>query len=153
MSEAKLWGDIQSGMVARWHAQRHEDKHSTGIPDVSFGIGRRSEGWVELKYLPEMPNLSSNKPWDFKYDHFTSDQRNWLELRLRHGTGRLFLLCRFGDDLTALWNWERMRLRLGVQPLRDIINAANAQWWHGVDFGELENVLTNSRVIPPRFKI
>jgi hypothetical protein len=153
VSEAKLWEDIQQGMTARWHCQRHEDKYSTGIPDVSFGIQKRSEGWIELKWLNRLPEFNG-KPWDFKYDHFTSDQRNWLEMRTRHGGGRVFLLCRFGADLTCVWNWNRVRTLLGAAPLEDIIKAANAQWWHsGIDFEELEHVLANNRIIQPRYRL
>lgn len=153
MSEAKLWEDVQQGMTARWHAQRHEDKHSTGIPDVSFGIHKKSEGWIELKYLKRLPDFCG-KPWDFKYDHFTADQRNWLEQRTRHGMGRVFLMCRFGNELTVIWNWTRVRALLGQEPLEKIIKAASAQWWHGgIDFAELEHVLANNRIIEPRFKL
>lgn len=35
-------------MGRRWLAQRHEDKYSVGIPDVSF-IFDRVSGWLELK--------------------------------------------------------------------------------------------------------
>lgn len=153
MSESKLWDDIQSGMVARWHAQRHEDKHSKGIPDVSFGIQKRAEGWIELKFLKRLP-IFTNKPWDFSLDHFTPEQRNWAEMRTKHGPGRVFLLCRFGDDLTCVWNWSRVRQLLGNEPLETIIKAANAQWWHSpIDVEELEHVLANNRIIQPRFRL
>jgi hypothetical protein len=153
MSEADLWSDIQKGMLTRWHAQRHEDKHSTGIPDVSFGIQKRSDGWIELKFLKRLPDFNG-KPWDFKYDHFTPDQRNWLETRTKHGTGRVFLMCRFGPDLTVVWNWNRVRLLLGQAPLETIIKAGNAQWWHSpIDFAELAEVLANNRIIQPRFQL
>lgn len=153
MSEAKLWEDIQQGMMTRWHAQRHEDKHSTGIPDVSFGIQKRAEGWIELKFLKRLPDFTG-RPWDFKYDHFYPEQRNWAEQRTRHGPGRVFLMCRFGDELTCIWNWSRVRELLGQAPLETVIKAANAQWWHSpIDFAELEHVLANNRIIQPRYRL
>lgn len=153
MSEADLWEETRNGMLTKWHAQRHEDKYSTGIPDVSYGIGKRAEGWIELKYLKRLPEMTE-KPWDFKYDHYTSDQRNWMRLRQRHGPGRVFLMCRFGDTLTAIWNIARIQDLLGKAPLETIIKAANAQWWHhDVDYGELAEVLTNNRIIKPRFSL
>jgi len=154
--EQQLWDDIRGAMVGRWHAQRHEDRYSTGIPDVSFGIGRRSDGWVELKYLPKWPasRMACNKPWDFSYDHFTAEQRNWMSLRARHGTGRVFLICRFGDTCTLVWNWARIEKLLGVAPLDKVVKAASAQWWHApIDPEELEQVLSGNRIIPPRFRI
>lgn len=153
MSEDKLWDDTRDGMTGRWHAQRHEDKYSKGIPDVSFGIQKKAEGWIELKFLPRLPNMDG-RPWDFKYDHFYPEQRNWAEQRTKHGPGRVFLLCRFGTELTAIWNWNRVRALLGQAPLDTIIKAANAQWWHGqIDFEELEHVLANNRIIQPRYKL
>lgn len=151
--EQKLWDDVRVCMTGRWHAQRHEDRYSTGIPDVSYGIGRKADGWIELKVIKRMPAFC-DKPWDFSYDHFTADQRNWLDLRHKHGTGRVFLMCRFAEAGTVAWKWDRVRPLLGTQPLERIIRAANAQWWHSpIDPSELEQVLTSSRVIPPRFSI
>lgn len=151
--EQILWDDIREGMTARWHPQRHEDRFSTGIPDVSYGIQKLTDGWVELKYLRRLPEFSS-KPWDFRLDHFTPEQRNWAEMRTRHGTGRVFLLCRFGEELTAIWNWSRIRGLLGQATLDTVIRAANAQWWHSpIDFAELELVLARNRVVEPRYKI
>lgn len=153
MSEDKLWEDIRDGMATRWHAQRHEDKYSKGIPDVSFGIAKRTDGWVELKFLPRLPTFS-DKPWDFRLDHFTPEQRNWAEMRTKHGPGRVFLLCRFGSELTVIWNWSRIRGLLGQATLDTVIRAANAQWWHGaIDCDELTNVLANNRVIQPRYRL
>lgn len=151
MSEAKLWEDVRDGMTTRWHAQRHEDKYSKGIPDVSFGIGRKADGWVELKYLPAWP--SGSRPWDFSFDHFTAEQRNWLEMRLRHGTGRVFMLCGFGPQGAAIWNWARLRDKLGLVAFDEILRASNAQWQHGIDYEELTNVLANNRIIAPRFRL
>lgn len=153
--EQKLWDDVRDSMVGRWHAQRHEDKYSKGIPDVSFGIQKRSEGWIELKVLRALPSaIGSDKPWDFSYDHFPGEQRNWLTERSKHGLGRVFLMCRFGDTGTLIWNWSRVNKLLGQAPLDRIIRAASAQWWHSpIDPEELERVLADNRVIEPRYKI
>jgi hypothetical protein len=152
VSEAKLWDDVRCGMNTRWHAQRHEDKYSTGIPDVSYGIKRLADGWIELKYTPALPTPGDG-PWDFSMHHFTPEQRNWLEKRTKHGTGRVFLMARMGP-VTAIWNWNRIRELLGRANFKTIMNASNAQWWHGpIDFEELTSVLANNRTIPPRFKL
>lgn len=139
MSEANFWQEIQSGMTGRWHAQRHEDKHSMGVPDVSYALSVRApeagpgaafrwraDGWIELKYLPGPPK--GRKPWDFKLDHFTPEQRNWLTLRSRAGRGMVFLMCRFGPGLAAIWNWKDLEPVLGVGSFNDILGEANAVW-------------------------
>lgn len=153
MSESLLWDRIRDGMSSRWHAQRHEDKYSTGIPDVSYGIGRRGEGWIELKFLKTYPRTGEDQPWDFKLDHFTPEQRNWLTQRSKHGTGRVFLLCQFGDTVTGIWQWPKLREVLGKQPLHEIEKAASALWWHcPIDFTELSSVLADNRKIPCRYR-
>lgn len=151
MSEANLWERTRDGMIGRWHAQRHEDKHSKGIPDVSYGIARRGDGWIELKYLDRYPTKPG--PWDFKLDHFTPEQRNWLSSRAKHGTGRVFIMAQFGDRLTAIWQWAKLEPLLGRASFADIEKAASALWWHGpVDFAELTTVLADNRVIPCRYR-
>lgn len=152
MSEDALWDRIRDGMATRWHAQRHEDKYSTGIPDVSYGIERIGDGWIELKFLDRYPKYP-NKPWDFALDHFTPQQRNWLEMRHRHGTGRVFVMAQFGDTLTAIWAWSSLRSLLGVRSFIDIERAASALWWSPrIDYSELAIVLASNRKIPTRYK-
>lgn len=153
MSEEKLWDDLRDGMSARWHHQRHEDKYSKGIPDVSYGIAGLADGWIELKYVEKFPANPGKEGWDFGYRHFTADQRNWLTLRRKYGQGRVFLMCRFGDKVTAIWDWRKLAPLLGRASLNEILAAASAQWWHGpIDCTELEQVLASNRVIKPRFR-
>jgi len=152
VSEADLWDRTRDGMGPRWHAQRHEDKHSKGIPDVSYGIARRAEGWIELKFLKRYP-IKVEEPFDFKLDHFIPEQRNWLTLRRRHGLGRVFLMCQFGDTLTAIWDWRNLEPLLGKAPIGKIEQAASGLWWHGpVDYEELSSILADNRKIPCRYK-
>lgn len=127
-----------------------------GIPDVSYalsvrapgaGLGetlrRRADGWIELKYLPRPPK--SRKPWDFKLDHFTPDQRNWLTLRSRTGRGMVFLMCRFGPGLAAIWSWENLEPVLGVGLFEDILGEASAVWGaRGINWQSLAEILATS---------
>lgn len=159
MSEAVFWKEIQAGMRGRWHAQRHEDRLSMGIADVSYAInapvarqfGRaRADGWIELKYLRRRP--VGDAPWDFKLDHLTPDQRNWLTLRTEAGRGLVFVMCRFGPDLAAIWHWPKLEAALGVDSFQETLLAANASWWHRpIQWGELVAVLTHNRTFKPEF--
>lgn len=86
-----LWDQVKVSMSNLWDAQRHEDKYSVGIPDVSFGINDKN-GWIELKYLEKWPKYGT-----VKIPHFTSQQRNWLERRDGFGGG-CWLLLQVGND-------------------------------------------------------
>jgi len=80
-SEKDLWRFIKESMGAHWDAQRHEDKDSLGIPDVSYGLQDR-QGWIELKYVEKFPKRDTTP---IKIPHFTPLQRNWLNKRYRYG--------------------------------------------------------------------
>lgn len=151
MSESDLWEHVREGMRSRWHAQRHEDKHSKGIPDVSYAMRRKTDGWVEMKFLPEYPTVSrhkSEKPWDFKLDHFTPEQRNWMNLRDDHSAGRIFLLARLGTS-HIIWQWRRVRYMWGSMPFFALEEKASGLWLgRGIDFGQLELILSDARCFP-----
>lgn len=142
MSEHLLWERIRGGMGPRWDAQRHEDKYSTGIPDVSYGC-RGRDGWIELKYLEKEP-APRTRSWDFRYSHFTAEQRNWLTRRMERGSGRLFLLAQMGDNV-YLWRWRTLSVLLGNHTFDHIRQAAEGQWRPGpIDYQQL-TVLLSSR--------
>lgn len=152
MSEALLWDRVSAGMTTRWHAQRHEDKYSKGIADVSYGIARRGDGWIELKFKKRYP-ADPAAPFDFTLDHFPAEQRNWLSQRAKFGTGRVFLMCQFGDTLTAIWHWPKLQPLLGKASMEEIEKAASALWWFTpIDFEELTSVLADNRKIPCRYR-
>lgn len=151
MSEAALWDTLRVGMGGLWHAQRHEDKHSTSIPDVSYAMGS-VDGWIELKYMNEVATARSlnSKTFDFHRDHFPEEQRNWLTERARRGAGNVFVICRFDGYLhkdgrvTAIWLWRDLSKSLGRWSMRSIIEDHSAAWWSGsIHFGELTRVLYN----------
>lgn len=77
MSENSMWRHVRDGMRGLWTVQRHEDKMSKGIADVSFAIGQVN-GWLELKYLPHWPKKADNV---VQIPHFTNEQRVWLSER------------------------------------------------------------------------
>jgi hypothetical protein len=47
--EQAAWAQLRLAMDDHWVAQRHEDRFSVGIPDVSFVLPGGHSGWIELK--------------------------------------------------------------------------------------------------------
>ena len=92
-AEQKMWDFIRPKMKGLWDVQRHEDKYSQGVPDLSFGI-QGINGWIELKIMPKYPK-NMNRP--FMIRHFTPYQKNWLKKRQKYG-GNCWLLLRIEDD-------------------------------------------------------
>jgi hypothetical protein len=84
--ERNFWTYLSKAMGKLWDAQRHEDKLTCGIPDVSYAIEGQS-GWIELKCLEKWP--SSNII--VRVPHLTPYQKLWLFLRGNHGHAFLFL--------------------------------------------------------------
>ncbi len=152
MAEADLWNTLRDGMAGRWHCQRHEDKYSTGIPDVSFGIGRVSDGWIELKYLDKLPRDLRVRPFDFALDHLTPEQRNWMDLRSKFGTGRVFLMLQAGDAY-YLWHWPKLSEMLGRVPFNKIDQIAIGVWQRKIPFDDLKLCLASMKRAERRFTL
>lgn len=150
MTEDDLWQETQGLLNGLWHGQRHEDKHSRGIPDVSFGIGRTVEGWIELKQIDRVPHPTDR--WDLPLTYFTPQQRNWLRLRAQFGTGKLYLyLCT--PTMRFLWPWKRLESLLGHAQWAEIEDAAIGVWQGPPPALELANALKTGKKVPRRFKL
>lgn len=48
LPEQRVWDTLKRRMPEDFLPQRHEDKYSSGIPDLSF-VWRGVSGWIELK--------------------------------------------------------------------------------------------------------
>lgn len=136
-TEADLWQWISHEIGGLCHLQRHEDKLSVGIPDISYawaGI----DGWIELKTLNHEP--PQDEVFDFSYAYFKAHQRNWLTKRARSGNGRVYLACWVNPDTLVVWQWGRVSAALGsdtwknVKGLADGIIIGHPSWraWRGV---------------------
>lgn len=93
MTEQQLWKFLSSKMKGKWLAQRHEDRLSQGIPDVSFSIRGVGHGWMELKAIDAaMPAAPVRIP------HLTDLQRAWI---MSHGQagGGVFVLVSIGEGI------------------------------------------------------
>ncbi len=83
-------------MSPYWAAQRHEDKHTKGIPDVSYSMNGVN-GWIELK------TVEINKLGKVNIPHFTAEQRQWLKRHGRRG-GHCFLFV----EVTGGRSWSTL---------------------------------------------
>ena len=90
MSEQALWQNLKTKMRGKWHVQRHEDRLSPGIPDLSF-VCQGVAGWMELKYM---------EAWPKRADTLTDIglsvvQKAWMDAYVKHG-GLAFVLLQVG---------------------------------------------------------
>lgn len=131
--EHKLWVYIRDGMGNRWLPQRHEDKHSVGIPDLSYCINR--SGWMELKYSP----LPKNPDTVIKIKHWTVKQRNWIVSR-GEKIGMCFVLLQVGSSYLLI-GWDKCDLinKVTYGELRD---AAITVWDGRIDWNNLVTLIT-----------
>jgi hypothetical protein len=133
MSEHRLWLYLRDNMASSWEAQRHEDRLSTGIPDVSYSM--LHHGWIELKYLAAAPKKASTP---MRIEHYTTDQRNWI---MRHGSrgGLVFLLLQVGRDY-LLFDWTRAR-EIGQVTFAEHCAMAAKHWAGRINWSELSYAL------------
>jgi len=90
MAEKSLWKYLKNNMKKRWDATRHEDRVTSGVPDVSYGINGVN-GWIELKAMARWPREGLRIPG------FTLEQKRWLQSRDEAG-GNVWIFLRIGRD-------------------------------------------------------
>jgi len=126
--ESALWAYVRAGMRGRWHATRHEDCATAGVPDVSYGLRGRC-GWIELKKLTRV----AKKPDAFfKIHSLTREQVAFLQWRGRVGGCGCWLLVQIGEAVARreffLFHWSVIKkLRDGVDK-RQLPGIAKARW-------------------------
>lgn len=91
--EQKVWDYLRRKMPPEFVPQRHEDKYSSGIPDLSF-IWRGVSGWIELKNATPSFNLRPA-------------QLAWMTKRMRAGAVCI-LLARYDNQ------WAGCRITEGM---------------------------------------
>ena len=116
--ERKFWQWLDGKVGNLWHAQRHEDKHSVGIPDVSYGC-MGTQGWIELKSLTAWPRKG--------FPALSVEQANWLAKRGGKG-GKCWLLVDYNDMLLLFTWFNTMALQ---ENENDFIGARKLVSWYG----------------------
>lgn len=112
-----FWKYLDGKMKGWWHVQRHEDKYSVGIADISYAANF-VDGWIELKYLPKWP-----KTYDLlvPIKHFTAQQKNWLVARGERGSGNVYVMLKVDGQTKSymLFHYSVAR-RLGSMSRSDM---------------------------------
>ncbi len=149
MSENNLWAKVRRNMVGPYwqEAQRHEDKLDRGIADVSFSQ-RGRHGWVELKWATEWP---AREATILRLDHYTDEQRAFLESKGKGGGNTWLLLQVYRDHL--LFNWPEAIHSVGRVNKMDLIEAATGYWSGHLNYQELSDLMIQFRDAPIVFEI
>jgi len=90
--EQKQWEALRNATGASILWQRHEDKHSPDIPDLSFCTPQgtpQGAGWVEMKTLSKWPARASTR---VRIPHLAPGQVNWAMRRWVMGANCWMLL-------------------------------------------------------------
>jgi len=126
--EKTLWYYLKKGMGQRWNACRHEDRSTPGTPDVSFGISRGLQGWMELKAIDDWPRRDSTI---VRIRHLTRVQKLWLTRRGETGAS-CWILVRVKRDY-LLFHWTNID-RLGEMTRSEMYDAATRVYTGSIDW-------------------
>ena len=135
MAERSLWLYLRNGMKNSWHAARHEDQLSVGVPDVSYGVNKVN-GWIELKALNAWPK---NQLTIVKIPGFTNQQRAWLQNRGSKG-GRCWLLIRV-ERTYLLFSWRQVHL-VGTLIKTQMCAVAKHTWDNSINWAEFKQIIS-----------
>lgn len=134
--EQKMWSQLKNSIGNSWHATRHEDGLSKGIPDVSFGVFG-SQGWIELKVISDWPK---DRKAIVQVKHFTKEQKSWIYTRGMIG-GRCWLLLKIEKGNQWLLFNHKQALLVGTLDGKDLTQAAK-RIWTGVPGDEFLTTIT-----------
>jgi hypothetical protein len=137
--EDTFWSYLRKGMAGRWDAQRHEDKMSLGIADVSYGL-KGCDGWIELKVVETWPKREDTPI----RVNLSQEQVIWLRQRGRAGAGRVWIFVRFGppsDRLHLLFPWHVADVLKEGCDRDQLLHFAVARWRRSVDWDNLDKAL------------
>lgn len=111
---------------------RVENSADPGTPDVNLADG----SWIEMKWRRGWPRRDGTA---VTFDHFTPQQRRWIERRVRAG-GRVWVLVKVATEWLLLEG--RVACRVLGQANRDqLLRAAAAVWGRGLRDEELREAL------------
>lgn len=113
---------------------RVENPAHPGTPDVNY-----VEGWIELKELKKWPARLNTI---VRVEHFTPQQRIWLDRRWRTG-GAAWLLLKVGQDWLLLTGEVAARV-LGKSTRGELLQAATKVWINHISREEFVTCLKRS---------
>jgi hypothetical protein len=134
--EAALWHYLSNGMRGRWHVQRHEDRLTAGIPDVSFAMNG-IDGWIELKARARISASISLG--------LSNEQAIWLYRRGKIGSGHCFVMARIGKE-HLLFRYNVVNVLTISQSMENLRHLADARWIGSIDFNQFTERITLRRL-------
>ncbi len=135
-SENALWQTFKRNMSVFGRFDRHEDKLSLGVPDISYCIfNGASKGWIELKYVEAPPKRASTI---FRIDHFTREQKAWLRGRGESGDN-CWVFLQMGREY-YLFDWASAQL-INTLPWFETREYACRGWYDGMNWPSLAQLL------------
>lgn len=131
---------LMKTMGTLWDAQSHEDQHSNGIPDLSFGaLG--VNGWIELKQVDDYPTHFGSL---IKPKKYTPEQVNWIRKRDRKA-GNCFVFVKVGPkDYYLFKAKDAKRVKEGMT-MTEYETECLTHWLGKVDSAELLIYLTSQK--------
>lgn len=113
-----MWQQLRPLMkVAGMDPHRVENLCEKGTPDVNY-----TRGWLELKYVTRWPRRGG----PLRVDHFTPEQRVWLQLRALSG-GTALLMLKVGEEW-LLFNGVIAAKYLGESTREQLYKLTIARW-------------------------
>lgn len=134
MAEDDLWKYVKAGMGNRWRAVRVENKLMVGFPDVVFSM-YPVRGFIELKHCNKWPTRGGT----LRVDHFTDDQKSFLEI---HGdeSGYCWALIKIADDF-LLYDHFTSR-EIGNLTKHEMLGITFAKWKGAIDFDSFASAIS-----------
>lgn len=120
-----------------WDVQSHEDYHSVGIPDLSYGASGVN-GWIELKQVKEWPVLKYTPVRIAKY---TPAQVNWLYNR-GEKAGYCYVMVKVENEYFIFKHTCARNLRCGIMKSWYYENCLK-HWVGSIIPNELLTILTS----------
>jgi len=137
--ENAFWQLIHRNMKSKWHASRHEDYMTAGVPDVSFGLNNKC-GWIELK-VSYITKREKKTPV-----HITTLQKHWLFQRgQKGGNCWVFIRIRGNDipDVFCLVKWDNVGELDKYIKFVDLVKISSGYWEKKVNWDEFYILLSN----------
>lgn len=107
---------VESGKP--WDARSIENSVGPGTPDLNY-----AEGWFELKQLDGWPARPDTV---VSIDHYTPQQRVWIQRRGRHG-GRVHLVLQVRREW-FIFDWRMAAESVGYVTRAQLIAMAGRYW-------------------------
>ena len=146
--ERAFWKYLLNGMGRRWSAQRHEDRYSIGVPDVSYGIKlyypppkapKKVNGWIELKVIESWPKRPGTI---VKVPHYEIEQKIWLRERGETG-GSCFFFLKVLDTKEYLLFTHITAQSVGRLTREELENSAIKRWINRINWDSFLEVITS----------